>query len=95
MICRELIDFKPRHFTAEQCLILCNFADLVVKEMYQLREQYRRRDEDTSQRDRASEGAKFLSTVESLGDGAVLLEMSKEGWPVVLGNDKWVRLTGD
>ncbi len=33
-----MLDFQPRQYTAEQCLILCNLAAMVVKEMYLLRE---------------------------------------------------------
>lgn len=91
---RELLDFKPRHFTAEQCLILCNFADMVVKEMYHLRDLQRREDDEVSQRETRAECSKFRSSVEASSEGVVLLEMSKEKWPVVLGNEKWVRDTG-
>jgi hypothetical protein len=89
-----VVDFKPRHYTAEQCLILCNFADMIVKEMYTFRDQHRRKEEEVSQRKTKSGRSKFMSFMDASKEGVVLLEVSREKWPVILGNEKWVHDTG-
>ena len=33
LTCRCIIDRKQRHFDAESCRLLCNFAEVVVREL--------------------------------------------------------------
>lgn len=56
-VCREVMLFEPRRFTAEECLIL------------------------SAPSGQTPEGAD--------GGGVALVDMGKQGWPVVLGNEKW------
>lgn len=79
-----------RHFTAEECLTLCNFANIVMKEMYRLRKQYRLRRESGSD----GETGRKNPFKKVRPEGAALVDLSKEKWPVLLGNEEWTQVTG-
>ncbi len=64
LLCREVLDFRPRKFSAEQCAILCNFAAMIMKEMYVLRDQYCRISEEVSSSGEKLSSSKLLSFVE-------------------------------
>jgi hypothetical protein len=88
---RCVLDVRPRMFDAEKCNVLCNFAEMVMRDL--------ERQATSTQRQASvdSLGLKddvLLRTMEECSDGIVLLDTGKPGWPILFVNEGWTTVTG-
>ena len=86
-----MLDVRPRTFDAEKCNVLCNFAEMVMRDL--------ERQAISLQRQASvdSMGLKddvLLRTMEECSDGIVLLDTSKPCWPILFVNEGWTTVTG-
>lgn len=89
--CRTVHDFKSRRFDAEQCNILCNFAEMTVREIQRITESGIQRAMSLNP---SPENEQLLRSIDDCSDGVVLLDVRVAGWPVLFSNEGWVQLTG-
>jgi PAS domain-containing protein len=80
-----VIDREPRRFDAESCNLLCNFAEMVVREI-------------EKEKMRVSESVKLQSQTSSLmramdafNEAIMLVDMELETWTIMFTNDAWLR----
>jgi len=85
-----IIDREPRTFTADNCQMLSNLAEMVVRELEKevLLEEQRQRSEMLSQ-----ENTQLLRAIDAFSEGIVLVDVSLDEWPVVFCNEAWESLT--
>lgn len=81
-------DYKTRDFDAENANVLCNFAEVVVREI----EKEKRREEE-SQRIK-SEQTKLLRAMDCFSEGVMLISTLTSTWDILFINDAWTRITG-
>ena len=90
-----VIDFTPRHFTAEQYLLLSHFAELATRE---LERDYVVRNNNTKLRAalhsaNATTGH-VLRAMDALEEAVMLTDISQPNWPVLYSNSAWGKATG-
>ncbi|KAK9808830.1 hypothetical protein WJX72_004554 [[Myrmecia] bisecta] len=83
-----LIDRKPRVFDAENCNLLCNFAEVVVREI----EKERLRMSENMRISRQTSG--LLRAMDCFSEGIMLVDTSLPMWRIMFINDAWTRITG-
>eukprot|EP00891_Asterochloris_glomerata_P001527 jgi/Astpho2/1527/Aster-05401 len=83
-----VIDKKPRHFDAESCNLLCNFAEVVVREI----EKEKLRANESMRLSRQTSG--LLRALDCFSQGIMLVDTSTSDWSIVFVNDAWVTITG-
>lgn len=79
VVCRCLVDSKPRQLDAESCNLLCNFAELVARELDR---------GSHSAPDPSSLPAKDLT-------GIMLVDVSAPKWSILYTSALWQRITGE
>ena len=84
-----MYDFKPRKFDAEQCNVLCNFAEMTVREIQRITESSMQRSMSMN-----LENEQLLRSIDDCSDGVVLLDVRIPRWPVLFSNEGWSHLTG-
>lgn len=84
-----VMDTKPRAFPPSALNILCNFAELVVRELERDKALERQR-----QQELATIQTKTVRALSCFNDAVCFCDASEEGWPVLWANDKWDGLTG-
>ncbi|KAL4427123.1 hypothetical protein ABPG77_001127 [Micractinium sp. CCAP 211/92] len=91
-----VMDIKPRSFAPGTLNLLCNFGELVVREMEReqaLERLYQEAEAAKSPVDMAAR--QFTARALSCFQEAVLLcDTSIPGWPVLYTNERWCRATG-
>ena len=87
--CRTVHDFKPKKFDAEQCNVLCNFAEMTVREIQRITESSMQRSMSMN-----LENEQLLRSIDDCSDGVVLLDVRIPRWPVLFSNEGWSQLTG-
>ena len=88
-VCRTVHDFKPKKFDAEQCNVLCNFAEMTVREIQRITESSMQRSMSLN-----LENEQLLRSIDDCSDGVVLLDVRIPRWPVLFSNEGWSQLTG-
>ncbi|KAK9843847.1 hypothetical protein WJX84_006057 [Apatococcus fuscideae] len=83
-----VIDRRPRQFDAESCNLLCNFAEVVVREI----EKEKLRANKTKQLEAQASG--LLTAIDCFKDGIMLVDTSTPLWTIIFINDTWTRVTG-
>ena len=83
-------DFKPKKFDAEQCNVLCNFAEMTVREIQRITESSMQRSMSMN-----LENEQLLRSIDDCSDGVVLLDVRIPRWPVLFSNEGWSQLTGN
>lgn len=87
-----VMDIKPRAFPAGALNIICNFAELVVREMERDKALERKRKQKT---DAALEVRRHTVRALSCFQEAVMLcNTAEPGWPMLYCNDQWCSSTG-
>lgn len=82
-----IIDRKQRHFDAESCRLLCNFAEVVVREL--------EKDEAKAAEQRSLERVSgFQQSLETESEGILLVDTSTPDWNILFQNEAWLRATG-
>ncbi|KAK9790562.1 hypothetical protein WJX73_005557 [Symbiochloris irregularis] len=81
-------DLAPREFDAENANVLCNFAEVVVREL----EKDKRRAEESERI--KQEQNKLLRAMDCFSEGIMLINTSTESWDIMFLNEAWSRLTG-
>jgi hypothetical protein len=89
--CRTVHDFEPRKFDAEQCNVLCNFAEMTMREINRISESGVER---TMSLNPTPENEQLLRSIDACSDGVVLLDVRIARWPVLFSNEGWSQLTG-
>ena len=85
-------DFKPKKFDAEQCNVLCNFAEMSVREIQRITESNMQRAMSLNP---TPENEQLLRSIDDCSDGVVLLDVRIARWPVLFSNEGWTQLTGE
>ena len=88
---RATHDFKPRQFDAESCNVLCNFAEMTMRELQRISESGFQRAMSWSP---SPENELMLRKIDACSDGVVLLDVRLGRWPVLFSNDGWSDATG-
>ncbi|KAL0037106.1 hypothetical protein WJX79_000594 [Trebouxia sp. C0005] len=82
-----IIDRKQRHFDAESCRLLCNFAEVVVREL--------EKDAARAAEQRSLERVSgFQQSLEAESEGILLVDTSTPDWNILFQNEAWLRATG-
>ncbi|KAL4457312.1 hypothetical protein ABPG75_012177 [Micractinium tetrahymenae] len=86
-----VLDIKPRSFPAEMCQIICNFSELVVREM--------ERDQAAAAKTQQLEAAvaarqRTVRHLSCFEEAVVLCDVSGKDWPILYVNDQWCEATG-
>ena len=87
--CRTVHDFQPKKFDAEQCNVLCNFAEMTMREIQRITESNMQRSMSMN-----AENEQLLRSIDDCSDGVVLLDVRIARWPVLFSNEGWTQLTG-
>ena len=87
-----MTDYKPRKFDAEQCNVLCNFAEMTMREINRISESGVQRAMSLNP---TPENEQLLRSIDACSDGVVLLDVRIARWPVLFSNEGWSQLTGD
>lgn len=89
--CLTVHDFQPRKFDAEQCNVLCNFAEMTMREINRISESGVQRAMSLNP---TPENEQLLRSIDACSDGVVLLDVRIARWPVLFSNEGWSQLTG-
>ncbi|KAL0020911.1 hypothetical protein WJX77_010024 [Trebouxia sp. C0004] len=82
-----IIDRQQRHFDAENCRLLCNFAEVVVREI--------EKDEARAAEQRSLERVSgYQQSLEAESEGILLVDTSTQDWNILFQNEAWLRVTG-
>ncbi|KAK9827983.1 hypothetical protein WJX81_005140 [Elliptochloris bilobata] len=82
-----VIDRQPRDLDAEQLNVLCNFAEVVVREI----EKDAARQAETERMQAQTSG--LLSAMDCFSEGIMLVNTATDSWDVLFVNDAWSRIT--
>ncbi|KAL3143838.1 hypothetical protein ABBQ32_003662 [Trebouxia sp. C0010 RCD-2024] len=82
-----IIDRKQRTFDAESCRLLCNFAEVVVREI-------EKNDARAAEQKNLDQVAGFQKSLEGFSEGILLVDTSTPDWDVLFQNEAWLGITG-
>ena len=71
--------------------MLCNFAEMVMREVQRLSESGVQRAMSLNP---TPENEQLLRTMDACSDGVVLLDVRMPRWPVLFSNQGWMEVTG-
>ena len=91
VMCSSVFDYKPRKIDAESCNVLCNFAEMIMREIQRLSESGIQR---TISLNPTPENERLLRSIDACSDGVVLLDVRLARWPVLFSNEGWSQVTG-
>ena len=83
---RAIQDFKPRKLEAESCNVLCNFAEMIMREVQRISEASVQR---TMSLNPTPENELLLRSIDACSDGVVLLDVRVARWLVLFSNEGW------
>ncbi len=82
------MDNKPGEMDAERCMLLANFAEIVVR-------QIEKSTLAMSQSYLVNKSAQsLLRALDCFSEGLMLCNVATEGWDIVYVNDTWGKVTG-
>lgn len=81
-----VIDPKPRKFDAESCNLLCNFAEMVVREIE--KDKLRVTESIKLQNQTSS----LMRAIDTFNEAIMLVDMAEGHWTLMFVNDAWLRL---
>lgn len=83
-----IIDRQSRTFDAESCNVLCNFAEIVVRQIEKTNNSL------MAQYAVSQQARNLLRALNCFSEGLMLCQMTVTGWKVLYVNDAWVSITG-
>lgn len=83
------MDTAPRTFDADACNVLCNFAEMLMREVQRVSEASLQRTSLS-----AAENEQLLRQIDACSDGVVLLDVRIARWPILFSNQGWTEVTG-
>ena len=92
LTCRAIHDFKPRPFDADSCNILCNFAEMTMRELQRISEStgFQRAMSWTP----SPGNEQLLRKIDACSDGVALMDVRVGRWPILFSNEGWSDVTG-
>lgn len=83
-----VIDRKPRKLDAESCNVLCNFAEIVVRQIEKTTTSL------TAQHAMTQQTQRLLRALNCFSEGLMMCQLTTTGWHVLYVNDVWSKITG-
>lgn len=83
-----IIDRKPRTLDAESCNVLCNFAEIVVRQIEKTTTSL------TAQHAMTQQTQRLLRALNCFSEGLMMCQLTATGWKLLYVNDVWVKITG-
>lgn len=83
-----IIDRKPRTLDAEACNVLCNFAEIVVRQIEKTTTSL------TAQHAMTQQTQRLLRALNCFSEGLMMCQLTGTGWNLLYVNDVWVKITG-
>lgn len=83
-----IIDRKARTLDAESCNVLCNFAEIVVRQIEKTTTSL------TAQHAMTQQTQRLLRALNCFSEGLMMCQLTASGWRLLYVNDVWVKITG-
>ena len=91
MLCRCVIDTKPRTLDTEQMALLCNFAEMAVREMEKDKLCSLQRGNSLAE-EMTADG--MHRAVKALTEGLFVIDVMSPGWKILLMNEQAAEFAG-
>lgn len=92
LVCRCVVDLKPRQLDTEQLALLCNFAEMAVREMEKDKLSGLQRGNSLAEE---MTGHGMHRAVKALTHGLLVVDVRSSGWPVLFMNDQGADYVGE